>query len=188
MLMPWCDTAHSMACTKPCSASTPICLSVPCHLDHSYAVEVYTAWVLCQGNHTLLASGSVACATARSLREGGIFTDSKSFIQALCSRRPEELGTGLVDLLLADCVRLAGHFPPPQHLYSHQQGTFLDLVLDDVDREAKAQVLRQPHPVPTGYLATLQVPQLAFCRNGVQWHDAGTVQYRQLRQLYARQQ
>ena len=86
-----------------------------------------------------------------ALRHGS-FTDSKSFIQALCSRRLEELGAGLVDLLLADCVRLAGQFPPPQHLYSHQQGTFLDLVLDDVDREAKAQALRQPHPVPASWL------------------------------------
>ena len=130
----------------------------------------------------------MACATARSLREGGIFIDSRSYIQALCSRRPEELGTGLVDLLLADCIRLAGQFPPPQHLYSHQQGTFLDSVLDDVDREAKAQALRQPHPVPAGYVAGLQVPQPAFCTNGVQWHDANTVQYRQLRRLYAKQQ
>ena len=130
----------------------------------------------------------MACATARSLREGGSFKDSKSFLQALCSRRSEELGTGLVDLLLADCVRLASQFPPPQHLYSHQQGSFLDLVLDDVDREAKAQALRQPHPVPAGYLAELQVPQPAFCMNGVQWHDVGMVQYSQLRQLYAQQQ
>ena len=163
-------------------------VSVPCHLDHSYAMEVYTSWVLCQVKHTLLASGSVACATARSLREGGSFIDSKSYIQTLCSRRPEELGTGLVDLLLADCVRLAGQFPPPQHLYSHQHGTFLDLVLDDVDREAKAQALRQPHTVPAGYLAGLQVPQPAFCKNGVQKHDTGTVQYHQLHQLYAKQQ
>ena len=80
-----------------------------------------------------------------------------------CSRRPEELGTNL-----CNCVRLAGQFPPPQHLYSHRRGTFLDLVLDDVDREAKAQALRQPHPVPAGYLAGLQVPQPAFCRFGVQ--------------------
>ena len=140
---------------------------VPCHLDHSYAVEVYTSWVLCRVKHTLLASGTVAYATARSLREGGSFTDSRSYIQALNSCRPEELGEGLIDLLLADCIRLAGQFRSPQHLYSHQQGTFLDSVLDDVDREAKAQALRQPHPVPAGYLASLHVPQPAFCRNGV---------------------
>ena len=53
---------------------------VPCHLDHSYAVEVYTSWVLCQVKHTLLASDSEACATARSPREGGGFIDSKSFM------------------------------------------------------------------------------------------------------------
>ena len=150
---------------------------VPCHLDHSFAVEVYTPCVLCQVKHTLLASGSEPCATAHSPGEGGGFVDSKSFIQALCSRCLEELGTGLVDLLLADRVKLAGQLPPPQHLYSHQQGTFLDLVLEDVDHEAKAQALQQPHPITAGYLAGLQVPQPAFCRNGVQWHDADTVQY-----------
>ena len=56
------------------------------------------------------------------------------------------------------------------------------------DRAAKAQALRQPHPVRTGYIAGLQVPQPAFSRDGVQWHDASTVQHRQLRQLYAQQQ
>ena len=48
----------------------------------------------------------------------------------------------LVDLLLADYIEHATHFPPPQHLYSHQEGSFLHLVLDNVDREAKAQALR----------------------------------------------
>ena len=67
-------------------------VSVPCHLAHSYAVEVYTPWVLCRVRHTLLASGTAACATARSLRKGGSFTDSGSYIQALSSRRPAELG------------------------------------------------------------------------------------------------
>ena len=62
----------------------------------------------------------------------------KSFIMALHSRRPDELGTGLVDLLLTDCIDQAASFPPPQHLYSHREGTFLDLVLDDVDNAAKA--------------------------------------------------
>ena len=98
---------------------------IPCHLDHSYAVEVYTSWVLCRVKSTLRASAHVACATARSLRKGGIM--------ALHSRRPSELGTGLVDLLLADCIDRAAPFPPPQHLYSHQEGTFVDLVLDEVD-------------------------------------------------------
>ena len=163
-------------------------VSVPCHLDHSYAMEVYISWVLCQIKHALLASSSVGYATAHSLREGGNFIDSRSYVQALCRRRPEEWGTTLVDLLPADCIRLAGQFPPPQHLYSHQQGTFLDVVLDAVDREAKAQTLRQSHPVPAGYLAGLQVPQPAFCRIRVQWHDTSTVQYRELRQLYAKQQ
>ena len=161
---------------------------IPFHLDHSYAVEVYTSWVLCRARHALLASGATVCATTRSLREGGSFTDSRSYIQALSSRRHTELGEGPVDLLLSDYIQLASQFPPPQHLYSHQQGTFLDSVLGDVDGAAKAQALRQPHPVPAGYITGLQDPQPAFSRDGVQWHDANTVQYRRLRQLYARQQ
>ena len=128
--------------------------------------------MLCQVKHALLPSALVACATARSVRDGENFSDSS--ILAL--------------LLLADCVRLAGQFPPPQNLYSHQQGTFLDLVLDDVDWEAKAQALRQPHPVPAGYLTGLQVPRPALCRFGVQWHEVGAAQHRQLRHLYADQQ
>ena len=111
---------------------------VLCHLDHSYALEVYTSWELYPATSTLLASAHVACATAYSLREGGSFTDSKSFIMAHHNRRPGELGTGLVDLLLADCIHWAKSFPPPQHLYSHHEGTFLDLVLDEVDSAANA--------------------------------------------------
>ena len=111
----------------------------PCHLDHSYAVEMYTSWVLCRVKNTLLASAHVACATARSLRDSGNFTNSKSFIMALHSRRPSALGPGLVDLLLADCIDWATPFPPPQHAYSHQEATFLDLVLDEVDGAAKAE-------------------------------------------------
>ena len=106
----------------------------------------------------------------------------------LGSRRPAELGEGLVDLLLSNCIELAGRFPPPQHLYSHQQGNFLDSVLDDADKAAKAEALRQSHPVPAGYITGLQDPQPAFRRDGVQWHDASTVRYRRFRRLYARQQ
>ena len=151
-------------------------------------MEVYTSWVLCRVRHTLRASGTTACATAHSLREGGSFTDSRPYIQALSSRRPAELGEGLGDLLLSDCIRLASRFPLPQHLYRHQQGTFLDSVLHDVDEAAKAQALRQPHPVPAGYIAGLHDPQPAFSRDGVQWHDASTVQYRPLCRLYPQQQ
>ena len=49
-------------------------------------------------------------------------------------------------------------------------------------------MLRQSHPVLAGYLGSLQVPEPAFCRTGVQGHGARTVQHRQLCQLSARQQ
>ena len=61
----------------------------------------------------------VSCAVVCSLREGGNFTTSKTFIMALRSRRPDNLGTGLVDLPLAACVRMSERFSPPQRLYSH---------------------------------------------------------------------
>ena len=100
-----------------------------------------TAWVLGRVKSALLTSAHAACGTARNLRRGGNFTDSKPFILELRSRRPSEFGTGLVDLLLADCIDQATPFPPPQHLYSHQEGTFLGRVLDDVHNAAKAKAL-----------------------------------------------
>ena len=71
---------------------------------------------------------------------------------------------------------------------SHREGTFLDLVLDDVDSAAKTQALRQPYPMPVGYIAGLQPPQPGFSGDGVQWHDASTVQHRRFCRLYAAQQ
>ena len=61
-------------------------MPIPCQLDHSYVVEVYTTWVLYHVKSMVLESTRVSCATARSLREGGNFTDSKSFIMVLHSR------------------------------------------------------------------------------------------------------
>ena len=94
----------------------------------------------------ILASARVSCTTARSVKEGGNFTDCKSFIMALQSRWPDDLGKGLVDLLLSHCVCDAKLFPPPQHLYSHQEGTFLDAVLDTVDSTAKLKLYNSPTP------------------------------------------
>ena len=51
------------------------------------------------------------------------------------------------------------HFPPPQHLHFHQEGAFLDVVLDDVKCALKAQALQQPHPISAGYMEGLQPPQ-----------------------------
>ena len=161
---------------------------IPCQLDYSSAVEVYTSWVLYSVKSMILALASVSCAIARSLKEGGNFTDSKSFIMALHSRRPDDLGTGLVDLLLADCVCQAELFARPRHLYSHQDGTFPDAVLDAVDSTAKIQALQQPYPMPVGYIEGLQPSQTSFSNDGVQWHDASTVQDRLLRRLYEVQQ
>ena len=60
---------------------------VPCHLDHSYAVEVYTSWILFHVKRAIWEPPCISCATACSPREGGNFTNSMSFIMALRSRR-----------------------------------------------------------------------------------------------------
>ena len=62
----------------------------------------------------MLTSTHMAFATAMSLRTGGSFTDSKSFLQALEARKPNDLGTVLVDPLLGD--RLSYSVPPPPRL------------------------------------------------------------------------
>ena len=129
---------------------------ISCHLDHSYAVEVYTSWVMCRVRSMLLAFPHIACVTTRSLREGGDFIASRPFIIAVHRPPPSELGMWLVDLLLAECIDHAAPFGPPHHLYSRQEGTFPDLVLDEVDGAATAQALQQPYPIPVGYIADLR--------------------------------
>ena len=99
------------------------------------------SWVLLRVKRWVWESPRISCATVRSLREGGNLTDSKSFITVICSRRPDDLGMGLVDVLLAVCVCLAECLPPPQHWYSHEDCTFLDTPLYQVDGEAKTQAL-----------------------------------------------
>ena len=87
---------------------------------------------------------------------------------------------GPVDLLLIDYLCMSAKFPTPRHLYSHQEGTFLDEVLDDADSTAKVQALQQSHPMPVGYIEGLQPPQPGFWRDGVQRHDSITLQIRLL--------
>ena len=99
-----CGSAFAAACLETLTWAL-YHVPIPCKLDHSYTVEVYTSWVLYCVKSKILASARVSCATARNLKEGGNFIDSKSFIMALHSRRLDDLGTGLMDLLLADCVR-----------------------------------------------------------------------------------
>ena len=42
--------------------------------------------------------------------------------------------------------------------------------------------------MPVGYIAGLQPPQPSFSREGVQWHNTGTILSHRLRQLYPEQQ
>ena len=74
---------------------------IPYQLDHSYIVEAYTSWAPFRIKVALKESHDVSYDIVCCLREGGKFTDSKPYITA---RRPEDLGRGLVDLLLADCL------------------------------------------------------------------------------------
>ena len=61
-------------------------MPIPCHFEHSYAVEVYPSWVLYRVKSMFLESPHVSRATVCSVKEGGNFTKSKSVIMALTSR------------------------------------------------------------------------------------------------------
>ena len=103
------------------------------------------------------------------------------FIMALHSRRPDDLGTGLVDLLLANCVRGQSVFPRSNIctlIKTIKIGTLLDAVLDAIDGAAKTQALQQPHPMLLGYVEGLQPSQPGFSKDGLQWHDASMAQKR----------
>ena len=77
---------------------------IPCNLDHSYTVGVYTSDAMFRIKVALTQSCDVSYATVRSLGEGGNFTDSKSYFPALLVCKPKHFGTGLVDVLLTDCL------------------------------------------------------------------------------------
>ena len=78
-------------------------------------------------------------------------------------------------MLIVERARMSERFRPPQHLYTHEEGTFLDAVPEDVDRAAKTQALQQPHLVLVPYAEGLQPLEPVFRREGMQWHDVATI-------------
>ena len=116
-------------------------------LDHSFAVETYTAWVLLTVR-THLRNMNVGVWGGRWDSDSPTFTVSKSYVEALVTRRPASQKRGLEGDLLHQCQQMVTDFKRPSHIYSHQQGTFLDKVLDDVDSAAKRTTEMQPSPMP----------------------------------------
>ena len=162
------QTVHGFHQTIVAGAFAVVCLEclawavyhvpIPCRVRHSYAVEVYILGVLFHVKSIVFDTTRVSCASADNLWEGGDFINSKWCIMALQSCRPDDLGRGLAHLLLAEYFRMARCFPPPEHLYPHQEGTFLDTLLDAVDSVAKTQALHQP----LSYIGSLQPSQPCF--------------------------
>ena len=69
-----CGGAFVLVCLEcPTWSASPV--PIKCHLDHSYAVKVYTSWMLLHVKTIIWESPPVSCATICSLGEGGNFTD-----------------------------------------------------------------------------------------------------------------
>ena len=62
------------------------------------------------------------------------------------------------------CRGMAGGHAPPRHLYSHNAGTWLDALLDQVDANTC--------PNTSGWLSPLRDPRICFSHTGLLVHDA----------------
>ena len=122
---------------------------IPVAMDHAYMVELYVAWALLM---TIVRSNVSAPHTW--YRKAMMFHDCNSYIRAVES--DNEPTNPLVRALLQACRDLLQRLTPPRHLGSHQTGTFLDTVLDQVDIAAKKVAKRQQPAV--GWIANLQPP------------------------------
>ena len=91
---------------------------------------------------------------------------------------------GLPGALIRDCRRMAAEScaPPPSHLYSHMQGTFLDEILDAVDAAAKRAAKASVHRV--GWIRGLQPPSVCFVREGTQIHHPKSALRRDLTNMH----
>ena len=97
--------------------------------------------------------------------------DCKSYTIALGSQNDST--SPLVTSLLTPCRLLIQHTTPPQHLYLHLTGTFMDLVMDAVDSLALEEGLDQ---VPRyGWIPKLQQLPILFTHCGRQVQDLQAV-------------
>ena len=136
-------------------------IPIPVHVDRSYQEELYVAWEVLRARGTQ----QVVWGT-RGLRWS--FHDSKGYIDAVQSRNHRS--SPLSDDLLRACRGLLSKgFSASQHLYSHRVGTFLDVLLDVADGEAKKQASGARPEV--GWIRGLQTPQVCFTHNDVQLHN-----------------
>ena len=127
-------------------------IPIPIFCDNSYQAELYVAWVVLR-----------ARASARWFvrDERWSLTDSNSYITALGSRN--------VTSLLVACRSLVKNTAPPQHLYSHLTGTFLDCVMDAVDNLAREVGMSQTPRY--GWIPELQVLPVLFTHDERQVQD-----------------
>ena len=148
----------------------------PISLDHSFAIEMYVAWV------TLLVRKKLGTQDGVWYTKSDTYTDSKSYITALQSDTEQTVPI-LRDLLQA-CKQLSQDYQVPVHIYSHRKGTLLDIILDSVDSCAKETALSQ---VPSiGWISELQEPQITFSCKGQQFHNWDKYVHTKLTELYCK--
>ena len=104
-------------------------IRIPIQLDHSFAAEVYVAWILLHIRY------KNAYQDGHWHTRSQTYTNSQSYISSLESQ--SEQTTVILRDLINDCRILAIQFRPPTHLFSQKKGTYLDDVLDAVDGCAK---------------------------------------------------
>ena len=148
----------------------------PISLDHSFAIEMYVAWV------TLLVRKKLGTQDGVWYTKSDTYTDSKSYVTALQSDTEQTVPI-LRDLLQA-CKQLSQDYQVPVHIYSHRKGTLLDIILDSVDSCAKETALSQ---VPSiGWISELQEPQITFSCEGQQFHNWDKYVHTKLTELYCK--
>ena len=133
---------------------------MPLRMDNAYTAELYTAWV------ALSARGPSVDPTFTFRSTSWHFSDCKGYITAQ-EGRPEP-DDSLQGDLIRECRALVGGRLLPRHLYSHITGTWLDVLLDQVD--AAAGRSGTSSPTTMGWLS--QEPRICFSHAGLQVHDA----------------
>ena len=151
-------------------------IQIPIQLHHSFAVEVYVAWILLNIRY------KNAYQDGHWHTRSQTYVGSQSYISALKSQF--EQTTSILRDLINDCRKLASQFQPPTHLFSHKKGTYLDDVLDTVDGCAKDTAPIQEAQI--GWIHPLQKAQPVFTFQSRQVHDLDRIILQGLHKLYYR--
>ena len=178
----WYPDGHRGGCIAIVCTHTYQCTLYPVvitiSLDHSYAVELYVAWILlCIRTNLQSTDHGQWCF------RGQTYTNSMSYIQALQAQN--DATTDVVKRLLQACRHMVKSFASPKHIHSHRRGTVLDRILDAVDQEAKNTALKQQRHI--GWIIDLDAEQVVFTVTGTQKHDLSKYIERKLREMYCTQ-